>query len=116
MIDKLIHCLRYSSKTRLGILPEKRKGKPLHVMPWAYLRGRLRSGTVRSTSGSIERYVNTESGRNYRVTYHREYESTNRICERRSCCALPARDVVYVRQRVCSRYRYQCVIVICSRI
>lgn len=43
----------------------------------------MRSGTVRSTSGSFERYVNTESGKNYRVTYHREYESTSRIRERR---------------------------------
>jgi len=46
---------------RLGISPEKRKTRDFTRVS----RERdLRSGTVQSTSGLFERYVNIESGRN----------------------------------------------------
>lgn len=68
----------------LGILPEKKERETAARDSSSVFAGTIcGQGPYDRPRDRFERYVNTESGKNYRVTYHREYESTSRIRERR---------------------------------
>lgn len=95
-----VHCLRQLERnTTRNSAGKKGKGKLLA----RDASNDLRSGTVRSTSGSFDRHIcKHRKWEKYRVTYHRE--STSRIRVRR--LVMP-RSRLCRLCRVCSRYRYQ---------
>ena len=106
MIYKLIHCLRHSSKTRLGILPEKKERETIARDTLSVFAGTIcGQGPDYDRPRNLEiNTVNTEKWEKL-PCYLPSCVWINQPNPRTPVLSCLVRGVVDIRYRVCSRYR-----------